>query len=176
VVPFTLGKSFFTITNVTTFDAGSYTVVVTNPVNTVGLISAAAVLTVLTDSDGDRLPDSWEIANQLNPNAAGDGTNDLDGDSLSNRQEYLAGTDPRDALSYLKVEGLTVGSGLATLEFRAVSNKTYSILWKPSLDSGSWSVLTNLPASLTNRLERVTDPTPDVVRRLYRLATPALRP
>ncbi len=176
VVPFTLGKSFFTITNVTSFDAGSYTVIVTNPVNTVGVTSVVAVLTVLADTDGDRLPDIWENANQFNPNIAGDGTNDVDGDSLNNRQEYLAGTNPRDALSYLKVDRLTAGTGLPTLEFRAVSNKTYSILWRPSLDSGNWSVLTNTLAHPTNRLEWVTDPTPGVEKRIYRLATPALRP
>jgi hypothetical protein len=100
----------------------------------------------------------------------------VDGDGLSNRQEYLAGTDPRDPLSYLKVERLTAGLGLPTLEFRAASNKTYSILWKPSLDSGSWSVLTNSPAYPSNRLERVTDPAPATGRRVYRLVTPALRP
>ena len=120
------------------------------------------MLTVLADSDGDRLPDNWEIANQFNPNVAGDGTNDVDGDSLSNRQEYLAGTDPRDALSYLKVDRLT-GSGLPTLEFRAVSNKTYSVLWKPSLESGNWSVLTNILAYSTNRLERALVAESDVV-------------
>jgi len=150
-------------------------VVVTNPVNTLGVASAAAVLTILADSDGDHLPDIWEIANQFDPGFSGDGTNDLDGDSLSNREEYLAGTDPRDALSYLKVDRLTAGAGLPTLEYRAVSNKTYSILWKPSLDSGNWSVLTNPPAYPTNRLEQVIDPTPGVGRRIYRLATPALR-
>jgi hypothetical protein len=160
---------------VTTFDAGSYTVVVTNPVNTLGVVSAAAVLTILADSDGDHLPDTWEIANQFNPSFSGDGTNDLDGDSLSNREEYLAGTDPRDVLSYLKVDRLTAGVGPPTLEYRAVSNKTYSILWKPSLDSGNWSVLTNPPAYPINRLEQVIDPTPGVERRIYRLATPALR-
>jgi hypothetical protein len=176
VVPFTLGKSFFTITNVTSFDAGSYTLVVTNPVNTGGVVSPAGVLTVLADSDGDHLPDNWEIANQFNPNVPTDGTNDFDGDSLSNRQEYLAGTNPRDPLSYLKVDRLTTPLGVPTLEFQAVSNKTYSILWKPSLDSANWSVLTNLLAVPTNRLQRVLDPTPGVEKRIYRLTTPALRP
>jgi hypothetical protein len=175
VAPFTLGKSFLTISNITTFNAGTYTVIVTNPVTTAGVTSAPAVLTVLADSDGDHLPDSWEIAYQFNPNLSGDGTNDTDGDSLNNRQEYLAGTDPRDPLSYLKVERLTAGASQATLEFRAVSNKTYSIIWRPGLDSGTWTVLTNLPAYPTNRLEQVIDRTPGVTR-VYRLVTPALRP
>ncbi|HTG43580.1 MAG TPA: immunoglobulin domain-containing protein, partial [Verrucomicrobiae bacterium] len=176
VIPFTLGKSYFTITNITSFDAGTYTVIVTNPVNTVGVISAPAVLAVLVDSDGDHLPDVWENANQLNPNVPGDDDADLDGDGFSNRQEYLAGTDPRDALSYLKFENFTIDSELPSLEYWAVSNKTYSVLWKPSLESGSWSVLMNSLAYPTNRMERVTDPTSPLETRFYRLVTPALRP
>ena len=50
------------------------------------------------DSDGDGLPDWWEIAHGLDPNSA-DGIDgaygDADGDALDNWAEYLAGTDPR---------------------------------------------------------------------------------
>jgi uncharacterized protein (DUF2141 family) len=49
------------------------------------------------DTDGDGLPDWWEIAHGLDPNA-GTGLNgaygDADGDGLDNWAEYLAHTDP----------------------------------------------------------------------------------
>ena len=54
------------------------------------------------DSDGDGLPDDWEISNNLgefddgrvNPDFGADGDPDLDGSS--NLQEFTRGTDPRD--------------------------------------------------------------------------------
>ncbi|GAA5127388.1 hypothetical protein JIN84_08765 [Luteolibacter yonseiensis] len=53
------------------------------------------------DSDGDALPDGWEIANGLDPNSyygqSGEdgGSGDFDGDGVINQVEYLLGTNPR---------------------------------------------------------------------------------
>jgi YD repeat-containing protein len=48
----------------------------------------------LVDTDGDGIPDSWEIAHGTDPATAADTTLDTDGDGLTNLQEYLYGTAP----------------------------------------------------------------------------------
>ncbi len=46
------------------------------------------------DSDGDGIPDQWEVAHGLNPHNPADANADPDGDGLTNLQEYQLGTDP----------------------------------------------------------------------------------
>jgi hypothetical protein len=47
-----------------------------------------------TDDDNDGIPDTWEINHGLDPYSAADAIVDADGDSLSNLDEFLAGSDP----------------------------------------------------------------------------------
>ena len=46
------------------------------------------------DTDGDGMPDGWEVLHGLNPFDPSDAHEDPDGDGLTNLEEYLAGTDP----------------------------------------------------------------------------------
>ncbi len=52
------------------------------------------------DNDNDGLPDSFEMAHGLNPNDPLDALRDSDGDSYTNLEEFLGGTDPRNAASH----------------------------------------------------------------------------
>jgi hypothetical protein len=132
------------------------------------------------DRDGDGLPDSWESAYGLGPDDnSGDngGRGDPDHDGRTNLEEYLSGSDPTNALSVLKFEGIAKGpaslpNGAAvSLLFRAASNRTYTIQFVPSLDQTTWSNLIHIPARPTNHLENVSD---SAVHgsRFYRVVTP----
>jgi hypothetical protein len=146
--------------------------------NTPGVASSFATLRVLTDTDGDGMPDSWEIAYSFNYQSSGDAAGDADGDGLTNLEEYRAGTNPRDAQDFLKIESIEseiAVSGTTRVSFLAVSNRTYTVEYRDSLLPGAWSRHTDITAATTNRMVQLIDSPPAAVtKRYYRLATPRL--
>ena len=128
------------------------------------------------DSDGDGLPDSWELqyfSSVNDPQAAPNA--DPDGDGFNNLQEYLAGTNPLDPNSYLKIDSATVTGNTTTLSFTAVAGKTYTVLYRNNLNAGTWLKLADVPAQTSTGPITVNDPTAGgSAARFYRLVTPAL--
>lgn len=53
-----------------------------------------------TDTDGDGLPNDWELRYNLDPSDVSDAQKDLDKDSYSNLDEYIGGSDPSDLNSF----------------------------------------------------------------------------
>src|SRR5436190_2273988 len=77
--------SFFTLRNLQPSDGAGYQVGVTNIAGiAVGGISATGVVTVLADTDGDRMPDEWELAHAFLSDDPADASLDFDGDGQSN--------------------------------------------------------------------------------------------
>jgi hypothetical protein len=91
-----------------------------------------------TDSNSDGLPDAWELTYfgtlGVSPGA------DADGDGMSNLQEYLAGTNPIDTFSNLRITAISTLSFGSTvnLTWTSVSNRCYYIQEKLNLTALSW--------------------------------------
>jgi hypothetical protein len=171
VVPFGEGGPVYTLPNVNSNHAGGYTVVITNAANLApGVVSTLANLVVLQDSDGDRTPDAWETANGFNPNDPSDGPADTDGDGMNNQKEFVAGTDPRDPQSYLRIDIAKGAAFVSVVSFEAISNKTYKVQYSDDLDTPAWLQLSNVSAVATNRMISISHP--GSTNRYYRLVTP----
>lgn len=155
------------LANVQAPQAGAYTVTVSNAVAVV--TSDTAILSFgEADSDGDGLPDSWELAHGLDFMDPLDALDDEDNDRFLNLSEFIAGTNPTNAQSYLKIDSIAVGR-VAVLAFTAESNRAYTVQYADALGA-PWQTLTVLPPGPVTSTETVVDATTSATR-FYRLST-----
>ncbi len=159
-------SDYFTVTNVQ--GSNRYDVIVFNPARPNGLQSPVFFIAAIPDADNDGLPDQWETENGVS-----DPNGDPDGDTMTNLAEYIAGTNPNDGQSYLKVDRLSLSGG-ASIEFMAQSNKTYTVEFTDSLTSGTWNAIRDIYATSNRGPVSVFDPT-SAPNRFYRLSTPKRR-
>ena len=117
-------------------------------------------LNLFIDDDGDGIPRAWEIANGLSDSNAADASADPDHDGFTNRQEYLAGTNPHDGNSYLKIGQFNViqnangTTATSTISWVPVAGRLYAV--ERSFDLTTWQVVAdNIEA--TPPLNSVTD-------------------
>jgi hypothetical protein len=92
------------------------------------------------DTDNDTLPDVWETFHFTNTvQTAGA---DFDADGADNRAEFLAGTDPVDAASRLKIVSFTrAGDGVTTVRFNFAASRGYALDYSTNLVN--WSSVLN---------------------------------
>jgi hypothetical protein len=175
LIPFGQGTDTLTLTNVQLSDAAEYSCVVTNAASlSPGILSGRAQLYVLADTDADGLPDEWESLYGFDPEIPGENELDSDGDGMTNREEYLAGTDPLDPESYLRLDlaGISLNPSVANLQFTAVSNRTYTVLYSEDLSVPIWLKLGHALSHPTNRVFSMSNTNSTGRERFYRLVTP----
>ncbi|MCU0781338.1 MAG: hypothetical protein MUF04_09595 [Akkermansiaceae bacterium] len=150
---------------------------------TIPKIRFTAVLAPPVDSDGDGMPDSWELAHNLNPASESDGTSDTDHDGVFAFLEYALAMNPEVSdLALLPRLGYRdePDGKHATLNYQRPKNSglTYAAERSVTLETGNWqsgiTVFQELtPLDLGNGSESVTivdlNPMAGTPRAWYRL-------
>ncbi len=90
------------------------------------------------DTDGDGMPDYWEILHGFDPRDPADAALDADGDGVSNLREFLNGSDPRDAADPLSITALRANGADFFLTFRSVAGRKYRVEYKDKLTDSAW--------------------------------------
>jgi len=139
---------------------------VSNVAGTTNLIGMN--VTVLKDFDNDGIADIWEVQYGMSTNNSADASLDSDGDGMNNRDEYLSGTNPTNALSVLTLDLTPTNSSV--LQFTAQSNISYMILMKTNLNS-DWNNVSNVAPQNAPRSIRFPDGSTNS-QRYYRVLVP----
>ena len=106
------------------------------------LIYSNVVLNANDDTDGDGIPNGYELAYGLDPLDPSNATKDSDGDGMTDLQEYLAGTDPADPASRLRVTSSVITGQNVQVSFASVLDKNYLLERSVSMTPTNWTIVT----------------------------------
>ena len=112
------------------------------------------------DHVGDGIPDGWRRqyfgGSGTATNASSCATGDFDADGLNNRAEYMADTDPTNAVSRLSILAIATSNSAVRLTWVGGVNAWQCLECSPTLTSNQWTaIFTNTPpTSITNAVIR----------------------
>ncbi len=146
---------------------GSYIYVATNTT-----LSYTAV-NRYTDSVGDGVSDWWRARNfggtGVTTNSSSCAACDPDGDGASNYSEYVADTNPTNALSHFRIQSISNATSCAVF-YQSSASRKYTLYYGTNLSAGVWTNLSSqadIPGS--GGVDGLTDPSPPGAQRFYRI-------
>jgi T5SS/PEP-CTERM-associated repeat protein len=98
-----------------------------------------AVLNPNADDDGDGIPNSYEISHGLNALNPGNANQDTDGDGLTDFEEFLAGTDPTNNLSALRITSIVRTGNNVRITWATAGGRTNRVLVATPVPGGSFT-------------------------------------
>ena len=142
-----------------------------NPVTTHQITVVSTALTGGIDTDGDGMPDLWELAHGLDPHWAGDADLDYNGNGLTNLEEYWVGTNPREPHPGLLIAVALDRDGALRLKWTAAAGRAYTVQRQAGLGQ-QWENAFLLPPRLATQTVEWVDDVAGSSPRWYRLVTP----
>ena len=96
---------------------------------------------------------------------------DSDGDGMSDAAEDIAGTDPNDAASVLKITGVTQADDGGQLMWTSVNGKSYEVQFSTDLTQESWTTVSAAPIAGNGDILTYQDTTdrPDEAQGYWRV-------
>jgi hypothetical protein len=95
-------------------------------------IGAYEVLLPSADSNGDGIPDGWTQRHGLNPTDPAVAAGNPDNDPHTTYQEWIADTDPTDALSFFRIESIS-NQPPVSVRVPSSASRRYTLLASPGL-------------------------------------------
>ncbi len=141
------GQTTGTLDAALTVAGDYYRVIITpNDGKTNGAPFTTASVLVPADADGNGINDDWEVQYfghiGIDPNA------DPDGDGFSNLQEFLAGTDPTNAASALRITEIDADGDDVRIAWSAVGGKNYVVQTNAPSDDNFTNDFSDLSAMI----------------------------
>ena len=148
------------------------TATATDPAGNTSVMSGS-ISAVATSSVNDGIPDAWRAqyfgGSGTTTNTLSCATGDPDHDGMNNLQEYLAGTNPTNSSSSLKISPITSYSSSNGVSFMSAPGTVYRVQYRDDLASGIWSIAPGQIVGTGSNIF-ITDPgVLSAAKRFYRL-------
>lgn len=120
------------------------------------------------DTDGDGMPDAWEVPNELDATYS-NAQDDDDDDGSVNLDEYICDTRPKDEDDWFRIQRIRCAN-TRTVGFAGSTQRVYTLYGSTNVGSGAWQVVNGCEDWRGIGTNTVLIDTNAVLRTFYRVS------